>query len=212
MLNQETIIKLAVQHGFKVGRDAGGEYVAPKYEDAVGSLVALVQAAYALGQQAPAVAGAVPDGYALVPRNLQPEQRAAILAWARENSQSNSWPEKAYEIAIAAAPMLAAAPQAASESSMQWPQERDVGRIGDMSKVASLRVGLDADSDVYVCIHGEAGSGSVEFCVPGSGGGKSPRTRAALISLMVAMEADNAETPSRNWWAAREAAAKKGGE
>lgn len=52
MLNQETIIKLAVQHGFKVGRDAGGEYVAPKYEDAVGSLVALVQAAYALGQQA----------------------------------------------------------------------------------------------------------------------------------------------------------------
>lgn len=52
MLNQETIIKLAVQHGFKVGRDAGGEYVAPKYEDSVGSLVALVQAAYALGQEA----------------------------------------------------------------------------------------------------------------------------------------------------------------
>lgn len=52
MLNQETIIKLAVQHGFKVGRDAGGEYVAPKYEDAVGSLVALVQAAYAMGQEA----------------------------------------------------------------------------------------------------------------------------------------------------------------
>ncbi|MEC5206346.1 hypothetical protein QF022_001302 [Vogesella perlucida] len=52
MLNRETIIKLAVQHGFKVGRDAGGEYVAPKYEDAVGSLVALVQAAYALGQEA----------------------------------------------------------------------------------------------------------------------------------------------------------------
>lgn len=52
MLNQETIIKLAVQHGFKVGRDAGGEYVAPKYEDAVGSLVALVQAAYALGKEA----------------------------------------------------------------------------------------------------------------------------------------------------------------
>lgn len=52
MLNQETIIKLAVQHGFKVGRDAGGEYVAPKYEDAVGSLVALVKAAYALGKEA----------------------------------------------------------------------------------------------------------------------------------------------------------------
>ena len=106
--------------------------------------------------------------------------------------------------------MLAAAP-AVSESPVQWPQERDVGRIGDMSKVASLRVGLDADSDVYVCIHGEAGSGSVEFCVSGSGGGKSPRTRAALISLMVAMEADNAETPSREWWKAREGDAQKGG-
>lgn len=93
----------------------------------------------------------------------------------------------------------------------EWPTAQDVGRIGDMSKVASLRVGLDADSDVYVCIHGEAGSGSVEFCVPGSGGGKSPRTRAALISLMVAMEADNAETPARDWWKAREGDEQKGG-
>lgn len=62
MLNQETIIKLAEQHGFKVGRDAGGEYVAPKYEDAVGSLVALVQAAYAMGQKAEPVARE-PDFY-----------------------------------------------------------------------------------------------------------------------------------------------------
>ena len=46
---------------------------------------------------------------------------------------------------------------------------------------------------------------------PGSGGGKSPRTRAALISLMVAMEADNAETPSRDWWKAREGDEQKGG-
>lgn len=111
---------------------------------------------------------------------------------------------------------LAAAAYAAGKASamqqVQWPQERDVGRIGDMSKVASLRVGLDADSDVYACIHGEAGSGSVEFCVPGSGGGKSPRTRAALISLMVAMEADNAETPARDWWKAREGDEQKGGE
>lgn len=110
------------------------------------------------------------------------------------------------------AAVLAAAPQAASESPVQWPQGRDVGRIGDMSQVAILRVDLDADSDVHVCIHGEAGSGSVEFCVPGTGGGKSPRTRAALISLMVAMEADSAETPSRDWWKAREGDEQKGGE
>lgn len=114
-------------------------------------------------------------------------------------------------LARAAQQPAVAAPQAASESPVQWPQERDVGRIGDMSQVASLRVGLDADSDVYVCIHGEAGSGSVEFCVPGSGGGASPRTRAALIGLMVAMEADNAETPSRDWWKAREGDEQKGG-
>lgn len=85
MLNQETIIKLAVQHGFKVGRDAGGEYVAPKYEDAVGSLVALVQAAYALGQQAPAVA--VTDGWRdaatsalrFIEANTEHDQRCEVL-------------------------------------------------------------------------------------------------------------------------------------
>lgn len=91
----------------------------------------------------------------------------------------------------------------------EWPKERDVGRIGDMSKVAHLRVGLDSDNDVYVSVWGEDAGGAVEFCAPGSGGGKSPRTRAALISLMVAMEADNTELPARDWWAARESAAQQ---
>jgi len=86
---------------------------------------------------------------------------------------------------------------------MNWPKERDVGRIGDMSQSASLRVGLDADNDVYLTVCDDDGSAALEFCCPGSGGGKSPRTREALIALMVAMEADNAETPSRDWWALR---------
>lgn len=86
---------------------------------------------------------------------------------------------------------------------MQWPQGRDVGRIGDMSPSDSLRVGLDSDNDVYLSVYSEDGSGSVEFCAIGPGGGKSSRTRTALIALMVAIEADNTEDPDRDWWKQR---------
>lgn len=82
----------------------------------------------------------------------------------------------------------------------QWPAARDVGRYGDMSPTAHLRVGLDAENDVYVSVHDGKGGASVEYCTPFSGGGKSPRTREALINLMLAIEQDNAETPSFNWW------------
>lgn len=85
--------------------------------------------------------------------------------------------------------------------SITWPQARDVGRIGDMSPSATLRVGLDSDNDVYVSIHDEEGVSSLEFCAPGAGGGRSSRTREALIALMVAIEEDNREDPSRDWWA-----------
>ncbi|GEM_PF-1821802 len=84
-----------------------------------------------------------------------------------------------------------------------WPKARDVGRIGDMSPSDSLRVGLDGDNDVYVSVCGGGGVGSVEFCTPGPGGGKSRRTRVALLALMVAMEADNADDSGRDWWARR---------
>lgn len=67
-----------------------------------------------------------------------------------------------------------------------------------------LRVGLDADNDVYVEVCDQRGTASVEFCNPGGGGGGlSPRTRAALIELMRAIESDNADTPALDWWAAR---------
>ena len=87
-----------------------------------------------------------------------------------------------------------------SNQSIVWPKARDVGRSGDMSPTAHLRVGLDADNDVYVSVWDHRGGGSIEFCCPGAGGGKSSRTRVALIALMVAMEADNADTPSLDWW------------
>lgn len=87
---------------------------------------------------------------------------------------------------------------------IKWPQARDVGRIADMSPSALMRVGFDSDNDVSVGVYDENGSAVVEFCVPGSGGGKSSLTRRALIALMVAMEADNASDPDRDWWARRQ--------
>ena len=99
---------------------------------------------------------------------------------------------------------------------MTWPKARDVGRFGDMSPSAHMRVGLDGDNDVYVSVWDETGGGSIEFCTPGAGGGSSSRTRQALIDLMVAMEEDNAERPDKDWWARRmggiTAQAKKEGE
>jgi hypothetical protein len=84
----------------------------------------------------------------------------------------------------------------------QWPKAKDVGRLQDMGP-GHMRVGLDGDSDVYVEVCDGKRSASVEFCTVGNGGGKSGRTREALIALMVAMEADNAESPGADWWAQR---------
>lgn len=78
-----------------------------------------------------------------------------------------------------------------------WPQSRHVGRQDDMNH-GHLRVGLDIDNDVYVAVFDgiKGNSAGVEFCNPGGGGGgRSARTRLALIELMKAIEADNAESP-----------------
>lgn len=91
--------------------------------------------------------------------------------------------------------------KASEQPTVTWPKGREVGRMGDMTPLGQshMRVGLDGDNDVYVSVfNGEQESvAGLEFCTPGSGGGKSPRTREALIALMVAMEADCAETPNR---------------
>lgn len=100
---------------------------------------------------------------------------------------------------------------AAQAVPMTWPKARDVGRFGDMDPMDHIRVGLDSDNDVYVSVWGKDGGASVEFCNPGGGGGgSSRRTREALIALMVAMEADNAERPDKDWWARRTAQAEGG--
>lgn len=93
----------------------------------------------------------------------------------------------------------------ASTQGMKWPAARDVGRIGDMSPDAHIRVGLDNDNDVYVSITNGSNSADVEFCTAFTGGGRSSRTRLALIELMRAMEADNAQLPALDWWAQRNA-------
>lgn len=65
-------------------------------------------------------------------------------------------------------------------------------RVEDMSTTGSLQVMHNNDGDVFVCVVGEDGaSAGVEFCIPGTGGGNSPRTHAALIALLDAMQADN---------------------
>ena len=103
--------------------------------------------------------------------------------------------------ALAAAPQAPAAP--AVDAPIVWPKARDVGRIGDKSPSAHLRIGLDSDNDVWASIWDERGGATIEFCTPGAGGGKSSRTRMALLAVMVAMEADNAADPRRDWWAER---------
>lgn len=85
------------------------------------------------------------------------------------------------------------------------PTGQTVGRMGDMAPPgrSHMTVGFDADGDVCVSIwdqeHGQHGAlAGIEFCTS-FGGGRSPRTRDALVALMVAMEADNAECPQKQW-------------
>lgn len=94
----------------------------------------------------------------------------------------------------------------AAQPAPAWPKARDVGRLEDMGSDGHLRVGLDESGDAYVEVFDGKASASVEFCTPGSGGGRSSRTRMALVALMVAMEADNAERPDLDWWALRSGA------
>ncbi len=74
---------------------------------------------------------------------------------------------------------------------VQWPGSRDTDRLEDMSPSGHMRLTLDADNDVCVEVFDGENFASVEFCAGAGGGGKSPRVRAALIALMVAMEEDN---------------------
>jgi ribosomal protein S9 len=73
-----------------------------------------------------------------------------------------------------------------------------VGRKEDMSTTGRLRLMRQEDGDMCVAIVDERGRvASVEFCTTMRGGGRSPRTFAALRALAQAIVEDNADDPDR---------------
>ncbi|KJS33310.1 MAG: hypothetical protein VR76_02265 [Pseudomonas sp. BRH_c35] len=59
-----------------------------------------------------------------------------------------------------------------------------------------MRLILDGDSDVCVAVISDEGEmADVEFCVPFSGGGRSPKVRQALLDLCRAIRDENASNP-----------------
>ncbi|MBU2765810.1 hypothetical protein HAP94_06270 [Acidithiobacillus ferrivorans] len=71
-----------------------------------------------------------------------------------------------------------------------------VERGEDMSTTGRLRLMRQEDGDMCVAVIDERGRvASVEFCTPLRGGGRSPRTFAALRALAQAIVEDNADVP-----------------
>jgi hypothetical protein len=66
-----------------------------------------------------------------------------------------------------------------------------IERPEDMSIIGRLRLLIQSDGDVIVAICHSGLMTDIEFCSPGSGGGRSPQTWKALHALAVAMRADN---------------------
>ncbi|TXT24394.1 MAG: hypothetical protein FD131_4991 [Rhodocyclaceae bacterium] len=80
----------------------------------------------------------------------------------------------------------------------QAPCNRFIVRKEDMSVSGRLRLLRQEDGDMCVSVIEDDGNqASVEFCAPVSGGGKSPKTLAALRALALAMMEDNQHDPSR---------------
>ncbi len=74
-------------------------------------------------------------------------------------------------------------------------------RAEDMSPDGRLQILIQADGDVILTAVSCDASGrfsmtSVEFCAPSFGGGRSPRTHAALVELIRAIAEDNGGVPS----------------
>lgn len=73
-----------------------------------------------------------------------------------------------------------------------------VAQKEDMSPNGRLQLYKEVDGDIIVTVIGDKGEmASIQFCVPGIGGGKSGRTLAALNALALAMLDDNREQPAR---------------
>jgi hypothetical protein len=77
-------------------------------------------------------------------------------------------------------------------------ETRVIERHEDMSPLGRLRLIIQQDGDILVCLVPDPDDyrrSDVEFCTVGSGGGKSPHTLRALRALAEAMEQDNREHP-----------------
>lgn len=74
--------------------------------------------------------------------------------------------------------------------------ENEVSREEDMSPDGKLILFQQDDGDIIVTVQESLellgpSRASVEFCIPGTGGGGSPETHRALRDLMEAMRADD---------------------
>lgn len=82
--------------------------------------------------------------------------------------------------------------QALEENKILMPYNELISRRDDMSSSGKLTLFRQADGDICVTVTDKFGQySSIEFCVPGSGGGKSPNTLIALNNLGIAMVKDN---------------------
>ncbi|WP_256679121.1 hypothetical protein [Pseudomonas sp. MWU12-2323] len=93
--------------------------------------------------------------------------------------------------------------QSEQQAADPLPLDEFYERQEDMGQ-GRLRLILDGDSDVCVAIISDEGEiAGVEFCVPFSGGGRSPKVREALIGLCHAIRDENISHPisrlSRNY-------------
>lgn len=71
-----------------------------------------------------------------------------------------------------------------------------VARREDMSPDGWMSIFKEDDGDLILSIYDpEKGMASVQFCTPITGGGKSPKVRAALLKLAEAIAEENKETP-----------------
>ncbi|WP_127837843.1 hypothetical protein [Paraburkholderia fungorum] len=96
-------------------------------------------------------------------------------------------------IRLARAQIASAQATFASEAAIE--RNTMIGRRDDMSLTSRIVLLKQPDGDVCVSIVNDSRAARLEFCTPGTGGGRSPRTFAALHALILAIHADNAETP-----------------
>ncbi|MHC3433147.1 hypothetical protein [Delftia lacustris] len=76
-----------------------------------------------------------------------------------------------------------------------------------LEPAVDLAFQIDAANSILSAFDGHLLNALYHRSEAAAGDGKSSRTRMALLAVMVAMEADNAADPGRDWWAERNGAA-----